>query len=98
MRIDYSPVSFYTDVKYTINFHENEKESCLVAVNMILLSTNLTVIHDIFILIGQMSFNPEFIRQTQHSVLSWTHKGSAQINIANIRVLKETTLEYLSYN
>lgn len=52
IRIDYSFVSFYIDVKYMINFYENEKELCLVVVNMIFLSINLIVIYDIFIFIG----------------------------------------------
>lgn len=63
----------------------------------ILVVAYLSVKHQVFHFIGKISFNPEFIRQTQESVLCWTNIGSAQINIANMRVLK-TTKTNLPFN
>lgn len=54
----------------------------------ILVDAYLSVKQQVFNFIGQVSFYPKFIRQTQKSVLCWTNIGSTQINIANMRVLK----------
>ena len=58
-----------------------------LSLESILKDANLGVKHQVLHLIGQVSFDPEFVRQTQKSVLSGADIWSAQINVVHIRVL-----------